>query len=100
MEPILKVGKASPRNTPCFYASFLGVNVVYSYETPIGVCGYDSENRWVHVRRDNDWGPTTGRHINEAIGKEVKAVGKEEFNDTLNQLLLAAVANYVKGRIA
>ena len=57
----------------------------FSYETPIVL-----EVRSVHgdartlYRRPNDWGPTTGKHFNAAIGgRTAEALSSSEFVDMI-----------------
>ena len=51
-----------PTDRPNFYiVSTPNYRVAFSYRTPVGVNRYDGAG-WL-VRR-NDWGPTTGKHLN------------------------------------
>lgn len=77
---------------PNAHTVFLGSVILYfSYNTPIGF----EDNREGTVRRqivrENEWGPTTGKHLNRIDGgsKEAKAqrVSSEEFTERLNELL-------------
>jgi len=60
------------------------VVVWYSYRTPIAFC-----IKGQTVVRENDWGPTTGRHLNEIDGgsKEAKAarVSATKFQELWNE---------------
>ena len=62
------------------------ITIYFSYATPIAV--YGSGKRFI---RENDWGPTTGRHLNhiDEGGKEAKAarLPSTEFERRLGELL-------------
>jgi hypothetical protein len=54
------------RNTRAHvFADAAGNEYFFSYETCIAYRGEDNEGNWVALRRENDWGPTTGRHFRE-----------------------------------
>lgn len=87
---------ASNRNTPAYWLSIAGVDILISYCTPVAV-SYGS----TRVRRNNDWGPTTGRHMNEARVKDWPVVEHErEFNTILEQQILAAIQDRVERRLS
>lgn len=56
--------------------SIMGVDVWFSYETPVAFCAPDC-GRIVH---ENDWGRTTGKHLNWIDGGEKSSrVNDETF---------------------
>jgi hypothetical protein len=56
----MKVSINHPTDRPNLCEVTLGsVTVVFSYQTPIAFWGDDGL-----VIRQNDWGPTTGKHLN------------------------------------
>lgn len=55
-----------PTNRPNFAIVHLeGMEVAFSHETPIAFRGIH-DPRW--CVRENEWGPTTGKHLNEIDG--------------------------------
>ena len=65
------------------------VTVWFSYETPIAFSSIDG----MLVVRENDWGPTTGKHMNKIDGGQLMAkhrrVSGTVFTHRLEALLLA-----------
>lgn len=59
------------------------ISIAFSYETPIA---YANGGEW--VVRENDWGPTTGKHLNEIDGGERKQrIPGREFEEGLESLI-------------
>jgi len=55
-----------PTDRPNFYiVSTPGYRVAFSYRTPVGLNRLDGSGWMV---RDNEWGPTTGKHLNYLDG--------------------------------
>lgn len=75
---MLKLSKASNRNTQSHWVNVAGVRVLFSYETPVAF-SYGP----VHVRIKNHWGPTTGRHMKEAYVSDYTIIDDEEFEKQL-----------------
>jgi hypothetical protein len=75
----MRVSIDHPTGRPNFTEVTFGDLVVwFSYKTPIGFM-YPGEGR---VVRENQWGPTTGRHLNEiSTGQRVTS---EAFEAKLN----------------
>ena len=67
-------GWHSPRNTECYGVGINGVELYFSYKTLIGVFGKDGARR-----RENIWGPTTGRHIRELHLENVPVMEEAEL---------------------
>jgi hypothetical protein len=63
----------------------MGVSILFSYQTPVGF--WSSEGK---VRRDNCWGPTTGRHLKEGNFYDAKVLDEAEFNQRLDDTILKA----------
>lgn len=78
-----------PLNTTNFTIVYLGeFQIGFSYETPIAFYDYD-ESEW--VLRENDWGPTTGKHLNYFFHKEDrKRLNSDEFEARLSKYLKGA----------
>lgn len=60
--------------------------VAFSYETPIAYSSYEvtSSPGWTWVVRENDWGPTTGKHLNELDGgNKSRRLPSDEFEAAL-----------------
>jgi hypothetical protein len=64
--------------------SFLGLRVWFSYSTPIAF----STPGHGRVVRQNDWGPTTGKHLNMIDGGDKKnRLDSEEFEKQLDAVM-------------
>jgi hypothetical protein len=61
--------------THCLSVRTPDFTVWYSYETIVAVAWRDASARWHRLVAHNDWGPTTGKHINAIDGgsQEAKA---------------------------
>ena len=79
-----------PTDRPNFYSisgltthSGESVQVVYSYKTPIAYqVGYSKI-----VTRRNDWGPTTGKHLNWCDDDKANRIDGQVFVECLERLL-------------
>ncbi len=75
-------------NALCF--SLGGVDVYFSYQTPVA---FRAEGRL--VVRENEWGPTTGKHLNSIDGGEPtqkkQRVSGADFERLLDQVLCLGV---------
>jgi len=58
------------------------IQLYYSYSTLIGVTGGGAG-----IRRHNEWGPTTGKHINMLGIKDLPEGEESEVEDTATSLL-------------
>lgn len=58
------------------------LTIWFSYETPIAF-----ENSHALVVRENDWGPTTGKHLNYIDPDNSKRVSREQFEEQLSLAL-------------
>lgn len=67
-----------------YYVRIGAVNLYYSYNTLIAVRGPGG----VRARRSNEWGPTTGKHINLLGIRDMPEVSEEE----LDKLAVSALA--------
>ena len=68
----------------CMVVTLAGVTVWYSYETPVAfqTCGQP------RVVRTNDWGPTTGKHLNWIDnGDKARRVDSARFAELWNELV-------------
>ena len=67
-----------PTNKANFSTVTLGAySVAFSYSTPIG---YTTDDGFNWVVRVNDWGPTTGRHLNELdFGRKEERIDGDQF---------------------
>lgn len=84
--------KGEFNTVPNAHTVFLGdIALYFSYDTPIGVEEYREGTVRRQIVRKNEWGPTTGKHLNRIDGgsEEAKArrVSSEEFTERLNELL-------------
>lgn len=71
---------ASYCNNKAHEIRVLGVTLCFSYDTLIGVF-YNGEGK----RRSNEWGPTTGKHINAMGLKQYKEVTETELEEFMQQ---------------
>lgn len=51
----------------------------FSYETCVGYTGPGLDGDYKAIRRENVWGPTTGRHMNEMGIRDFHVLPEEEF---------------------
>lgn len=76
------------RVTPVSFAGFpishetAYVSIAFSYATPIGI-NFGDGRGW--IRRENKWGPTTGKHINNLPGNGPR-VPTQEFERELSRI--------------
>jgi hypothetical protein len=63
--------------------SFQNLTVWFSYRTPIAFM----TPKTGRVCRDNDWGPTTGKHLNAVDPDKGKRLGGPEFERQLAEVL-------------
>ena len=60
-----------------------GFKLAFSYNTIIGVMTTDSYS-W--TLRENDWGPTTGKHLNYLNEDKSIRLSSEEFENFLQEI--------------
>ena len=73
-----------PTDRPNFSIVHLnGYAVAFSYETPIGFA--IGPRPW--VLRENDWGPTTGKHLNNLDERKDERIPGVEFDLRLLETL-------------
>jgi len=72
----IRLTNPTNRNTPARVLEIGNVDLYFSYKTLIGVRGPG-----VSIRRDNEWGSTTGRHFNEMNLRDVPKGNEREVND-------------------
>jgi len=70
------------RNTKCYLVILPHGSLMFSYETCIGF-----DLRGKKGRLANDWGPTTGRHMNDLGIKHFPVIDRDIFDATLEALL-------------
>jgi hypothetical protein len=80
---MLGVARSTDRNTKSIWVRVAGVDVLFSYETPVAFVSGDTR-----LRRHNTWGPTTGRHMSETHTNTYPAVNEDEFNAALNSAII------------
>jgi len=70
-----------PTNRPNFCIIGTGRHeIAFSYRTPIGF--RPADGRW--VVRQNDWGPTTGKHLNWLPGDKADRLSSAAFEAALH----------------
>ena len=79
---IWNYGPGSPKSN-CMGVSVGGIDIYFSYTTPVAI-RRGSEL----VVRQNNWGPTTGKHLNSIDdGARGDRVGVDEFQKTCREWL-------------
>lgn len=68
-------------NSLCFTVKDL--EIYFSYKTPVAFW-HPSTGL---VIRQNDWGPTTGKHLNWIDSDKSKRISGEDFEDKLNKIM-------------
>lgn len=78
----IELRKASDRNTQAHWVSIGYVDILFSYETAIAL-----NAPGIRCRKENHWGPTTGRHFKDAYAHDYPIVSDEEFEQRVQQAL-------------
>lgn len=85
------------RNTPATAVNICGTRIYFSYDTPVGCSPPNTPS----FQRENIWGPTTGRHLNE-WGFNTQGVDKldeSEFTKRMELAIYDAIANNMAKRL-
>lgn len=84
----MEISVHHPTDRPNFCSVRIGGLVIwFSYETPIAFSA-PGERGW--VVRENDWGPTTGKHLNYVQSPDyAPRVSGEEFEARLGAVIKA-----------
>jgi hypothetical protein len=75
------------RNTKLMSIRINNVHLWYSYETLMAASG-TTDGQWLSIRRENHWGPTTGRHLKESSVGGYRILPDEEFESLAMQMLV------------
>jgi hypothetical protein len=95
MEDLVRFRKGTDRNTQCYELYIADVRLIISYQTVIAA-RYGGEM----IRRHNDWGPTTGRHMRETYVRDYLEIDDEDtFNARVNDMILRSIADRVTLRM-
>lgn len=92
---MIQFKNATNRKTPCYYLDVGRVGMVISYETIVAACYKDER-----IRRINDWGPTTKRHMEETNTDKFDALNERDFEARLKSMVLRSIADSVEDRLA
>lgn len=92
---MIRFGNATNRNTKCYTLDVGYVHMIISYETVVAA-RYKTER----IRRGDDWGPTTKRHMNETGVDGFDKLDEDEFEARLKLMVLRALADTVEQRLA
>jgi hypothetical protein len=91
----IQLRPATNRNTKAYWISAFGVHILFSYNTPVA---YEWKNK--RARRNNDWGPTTGRHMNECDVKDYPVIDDEEqFEAAIDAAVIDALRSGVVAKL-
>jgi hypothetical protein len=85
------------RNTPATTFSICGVHIYFSYDTPVGCNPPNAPS----FQRENEWGPTTGRHLNEwgFNTPGIEKLDRQEFERRMELAIYEAMANRMSARL-
>ena len=88
---MIELTKASRRNTPAHFVNVCGVHILFSYETAVGCTPPDGPS----FARKNEWGPTTGKHLNETGYRNagVEQLDADEFETRMSKAVIRAIGN-------
>ena len=75
------------RNTKLMSIRVSNVHLWYSYETLMAASGM-TDGQWLSVRRENRWGPTTGKHLKESSVNGYQILPDEQFESLVMQMLV------------
>lgn len=94
MTPAIEFSHATNRNTQAYLVHFLGTTTLFSYETPVGFI----DDKGKRIRRENVWGPTTGRHLNESgfSYNGIEQLDEDEFVKRMNEGIAQAIAAHAE----
>lgn len=79
---MIRFSKATNRNTKCYWIHVNDLTVLISYETVVAA-SYNGQ----HVRLDNRWGPTTGRHFRDTNTYDNRVVTEGELDEFVSSAL-------------
>ena len=86
----IELCKATGRNTPCYWVTVAGAEILFSYQTPIAVRGPRGS-----ARLHNRWGPTTGRHMNDAGVRDWPEIEHEAMDKMISDSIIAGIVQPV-----
>jgi hypothetical protein len=86
------------RNTKQMSMCINNVHLWYSYETLMAASGA-IDGQWLSIRRENHWGPTTGRHLKESSVSGYAIMPDEEFDSLVVQMLAEGAKDAIVGTI-
>lgn len=86
---IIRFAEATRRKTPCHWLTVFGVEILFSYQTPVAF----DDNYGVLYRQHNHWGPTTDRHMRETNVYDWPIIdNQEEFERALDRAIHQRIA--------
>ena len=101
-EPIVKFNKATNRSTESYWIRVASVALLVSYETIVAASTYANTGR-IRIKQKNHWGPTTGRHMREALldvsDSYIVVEDPTEFVERVNDMIYQSLAQQVATRM-
>lgn len=91
---MIRFSNATNRNTKCYWVQVNDLTVLVSYET-IVAASYNGQ----HVRLDNRWGPTTGRHLKETNTVNNRIVSECELYEFVSSALTRNALDRLSARL-
>lgn len=77
-----------PTDRPNFVCISIGpITVYFSYQTPIAFKDANASDPWHWHVRKNDWGPTTGKHLNYIDQDASERIDGVEFERLLSMAI-------------
>ena len=73
-----------------------GITVWFSYATPVAIGYVRADGETVRIVRANEWGPTTGRHLNAIDNGNGSRWNSDRFETLLSALLGDSLQRAVK----
>lgn len=90
----MKLYNPTRRNTQCRWLEVESVSVLFSYDTPVAL-----RAPGMSYRRNDDWGPTTRKHMKEAGVADFERLDAREFNEALHRAFVRSVVEPIHRRL-
>ena len=85
---LLKMRRATVRNTPAFWVMLGDVRILFSFESAVAL---EDPKHQIYVRRKNHWGVTTERHLREGGASAYNEISDDDFEQAVGRALVTAI---------